>query len=328
MYRFIFILLSIIVLSACHSDEQQGDFSFTGIKIARYDRLQYEATVQNSFFSLQRMNTEFAQETRLLIEDVLDLGAVNTPDINERLCAYFSDSILVHLMEDVEEKFKDMSPFEKRLTRGFKNLKREMPDLQIPKVYTQISALNQSIVVSDSVLGISLDKYMGTEYPLYKRYYYANQRRSMSPDDIVPDCFTFYLLGQYPFPWMEGHRSLTDLLLYRGKIAWVVETILEGEVDGEIALGYSPEEIEWCEEYEDELWKGMEQNHYMDATDPMVIRSFISSNTGLSFKGQKIPPFLGIWLGMKKVEKYMKNHPEIGMKNLLENTDSASIMED
>ena len=69
MYRFIFILLSIIVLSACHSDEQQGDFSFTGIKIARYDRLQYEATVQNSFFSLQRMNTEFAQETRLLIED-------------------------------------------------------------------------------------------------------------------------------------------------------------------------------------------------------------------------------------------------------------------
>ena len=84
MYRFIFILLSIIVLSACHSDEQQGDFSFTGIKIARYDRLQYEATVQNSFFSLQRMNTEFAQETRLLIEDVLDLGA---PRHRRRRCA-------------------------------------------------------------------------------------------------------------------------------------------------------------------------------------------------------------------------------------------------
>ena len=35
--------------------------------------------------------------------------------------------------------------------------------------------------------------------PLYKKYYYANQRRSMSPEYIVPDCFTFYLLGQYPF---------------------------------------------------------------------------------------------------------------------------------
>ena len=105
MYRFIFILLSIIVFSACHSDEQEGDFSFEKIKIARYDRLQYESSVQNNFFALQRMRTEFAQETRLLIEDVLELGAVDAPDIYERLCGYYADSVLVHLMDDAEQKF-------------------------------------------------------------------------------------------------------------------------------------------------------------------------------------------------------------------------------
>lgn len=328
MYRFIFILLSIIVFSACHTDEQEDDFSFTGIKIARYDRLQYEATVQNSFFSLQRMNTEFAQETRLLIEDVLDLGAVNAPDINDRLCVYFSDSILVKLMEDVEVKFKDMSRLEKKLTNGFKNLKKEIPELPVPEIYTQISALNQSMVVGDSVLGISLDKYMGSDYPLYKRYYYANQRRSMSPEYIVPDCFTFYLLGQYPFPWMEGHRSLMDILFYRGKIAWTVETILDGDVTGEIALGYTEEEIDWCERHQNELWKEIEQNHYAETTDPMVIRSYLSSNALHLFKGEKTPPFLGIWLGMKWVERYMKRHPEVSMKNLLEFTDYSGIIND
>ena len=166
MYRLIFILLSVIVFSACRSDKQKDDFSFSEIRIARYDRLQYEATVQNSFFSLQRMNTEFAQETRLLVEDVLDLGSVNMLDMNERLCTYFSDSILVHLMEDVGEKFKDVSNIEESLTHGFKNLKKEIPELPVPKIYTQISALNQSIVVGDSILGISLDKYMGDDYPL------------------------------------------------------------------------------------------------------------------------------------------------------------------
>ncbi len=326
MYRFIFILLGLIVFSACHTDEQEDDFSFTGIKIARYDRLQYEATAQNSFFSLQRMNTEFAQETRLLIEDVLDLGAVNTPDINERLCAYFSDSILVHLMEDVEVKFKDVSPLEKRLTEGFQNLKKEIPELPVPEIYTQISALNQSVVVGDSVLGISLDKYMGADYPLYKRYYYTNQRRSMSPEYIVPDCFTFYLLGQYPFPWMEGHRSLLDILLYRGKIAWAVEMILGGDMTGEVALGYSDKEVDWCERYEEELWKEIELNHYAGTTDPMVIRSYLSSNALYLFKGGKTPPFLGIWLGMRQIEKYMKRHPEISMKTLLEETDCSRII--
>lgn len=161
MYRLIFILLSIIVFSACRSDKQKDDFSFSGIKIARYDRLQYEATVQNSFFSLQRMNTEFSQETRLLIEEVLDLGSVDMVDMNDRLCAYFSDSILVHLMEDVGEKFKDVSNLEQHLTQGFSNLKKEIHELPVPQIYTQISALNQSVVVGDSILGISLDKYMG-----------------------------------------------------------------------------------------------------------------------------------------------------------------------
>lgn len=328
MYRLIFILLSVIVFSACRSDKQKDDFSFSEIKIARYDRLQYEATVQNSFFSLQRMNTEFAQETRLLVEDVLDLGSVNMLDMNERLCTYFSDSILVHLMEDVGEKFKDVSSIEENLTHGFKNLKKEIRELPVPKIYTQISALNQSIVVGDSILGISLDKYMGDDYPLYKKYYYANQRRSMSPEYIVPDCFTFYLLGQYPFLWLEGHRSLMDILLYRGKIAWTVENVLEGDRSGKTALGYTKEEIKWCEQHEEELWKEMKLNHYMETTDPMVIRSYISSNTRLLFNGEKTPPFLGIWLGMKVIDRYMRKHPELSIKRLLERTDYAEMIKE
>ncbi len=325
MYRFIFILLSIIVFSACHSDEQEGDFSFEKIKIARYDRLQYESSVQNNFFALQRMRTEFAQETRLLIEDVLELGAVDAPDIYERLCGYYADSVLVHLMDDAEQKFKDMSRWEKELTKGFKVLKKEIPELPIPKVYAQISALNQSVVVGDSVLGISLDKYMGSEYPLYKRFYYVNQRRSMSPEYIVSDCFTFYLLGQYPFSWEEGHRALIDILLYRGKIAWAVEAILGGDVSGEISLGYTEEEVEWCEEHEKQLWQEIRENHYAETTDPMVIRSYVSSNVKPLFEDDKVPPSLGIWLGMKAVDRFMKEHPEISLKNLLEHVDDKLI---
>ena len=130
------------------------------------------------------------------------------------------------------------------------------------------------------------------------------------------------------FLWQEGHRSLMDILLYRGKIAWVVETILEGNGSGKTALGYSKEEIKWCEQHEKELWEEIRQNHYMRTTDPMIIRSYVSSNTRLLFNGEKTPPFLGIWLGMKVIERYMKNHPKMTLKSLLECTDYSGMIKE
>ena len=101
MKRIIFILVSVIALASCRSDMQGNDALLDrGIKVFRYDRLQYEATAMNSIAAVQRMNLDCPQATRILIEDVLMLGKVNDPNINERMCAYYADSILFRLMQD------------------------------------------------------------------------------------------------------------------------------------------------------------------------------------------------------------------------------------
>ena len=99
---------------------------------------------------------------------------------------------------------------EKGLNKGFWKLKKEVPDTKVPFIYSQVSAFNESIILVDSLLGISLDKYMGEDYPLYKRFYYDYQCRSMRPERIVPDCFAFYLLSRYGMNYHEG----TCCLLY------------------------------------------------------------------------------------------------------------------
>ncbi len=159
MRKFIFILLSIVVLVSCHTGEQGDDVLLDkGIKVFRYDRLQYEATAMNSLAALQKMSLDCPRATKILIEDVLMLGRVDEPNINERLCAYYSDTILLRIMQDATEKFKDMTSLEKGFTDGFRFLKEEIPAFPVPAVYSQISALNQSVVVGDSLLGFSLDK--------------------------------------------------------------------------------------------------------------------------------------------------------------------------
>lgn len=325
MKHFVFILLGVIVLGGCRSDLQGNDALFDrGIKVFRYDRLQYEATAMNSIAAIQKMNLECPQATRILIEDVLMLGRVDEPNINERLCAYYADSVLFRLMEDVEEKFGDMGTLEKQLTDGFKRLKEEVPSIQVPEVYAQISALNQSVVVGDSLLGFSLDKYMGEDYPLYKRYFYAYQCRSMKPERILPDCFTFYLISRYPFGWRQGRRSLFDVMMYQGKINWIVRKILNMESDADM-LGYTREEAGWCKKKGKALWQWMVKQGHLSSTDPMIIRAYTHPDPNIVLRGEAIPPLIGVWIGMQLTEKYMKQHPEMTVSSLLECEDFGEL---
>lgn len=324
MQRILFILISIIVFTACHPGMRKDDSLFDGgsMKVFRYDRLQYEAVAMNSVSALQKMNLECPQVTKILIEDILLLGRIDD-HINERLCAYYSDSTLLSLMEDAVTKYSDMSAVESSLTKGFKALKEEIPSFVVPRVYSLISALNQSVVVGDSLLGFSIDKYMGEDYPLYRRFYYKYQRRTMTPERIVPDCFTFYLLSQYPFGWKPGFRSLYDMLLYRGKIYWTVCKIL-GMKSSE-ALGYTKEETAWCRKNGKKLWQWMTEQHLLESTDPMIIRAFTHADPSPLFAEEPVPPMVGSWVGIQLIDKYMKEHSEVSLGQLLECDDFGSL---
>ncbi len=170
------------------------------IVIQRYDQLERHFLTSGDIAALQQMKTEYPVQTRTLIEDVLRLGQVDEPNINQRFLLFFQDSTLQTIMGDVEKQFADMTDIEEQLTESFERLEEMIPTLQIPHVYAQIGSLDQSIVVGEGLLGISLDKYLGTQYSVYLRYGYTEvQREMMKRESIVPDCLGFYLLGLYPF---------------------------------------------------------------------------------------------------------------------------------
>lgn len=327
MQKILSILLTVLFLSACQMGGQKGFMqSDDNISIYRYDRLQYDAAILNSVSALQKMNTESPQATKILIEDVLCLGPVNANHINARLRNYFKDTLLVQVMQDVETKFKDLSWLEEDFTDAFKRLKKNLPNLVVPRIYVQNSALNQSVVVGDSLLGISLDKYLGEDYPLYKKYYYAYQRKSMNPERIVPDCLTFYLFSQYPFLWEQTHRTLFDIIMYRGKIAWIVEKALKADGSGKLALGYTEEELDWCDNNGERVWKLMKERKHLESMDPLLIRAYTYPDPIPVLKDKKVPSCLGIWMGMQIIREYMKQHPDVTMAELLDDTDYHRIL--
>ena len=104
--KVIFILVCLVALSSCHwNGGKSSDSAELNIKVARYDRLLFEYVTMNNLSALQKMNTDFLQATKLLIEDVLAIGEVDDNKINDRLMEYYADTTLLVLIQDAEEKF-------------------------------------------------------------------------------------------------------------------------------------------------------------------------------------------------------------------------------
>ncbi len=196
----------------------------SAVSVDRYDRIQSLYLTTGDFSALQQMNTVYPMQTRALIEDVLKIGRVNDPEINTKFLKFYQDTVLQALVNEAEQQYATMDDVNKGLTEAFSRLKKELPDLEYPEVYAQIGSLDQSIVVGNNTLGISLDKYLGSDYQLYKQYYPKSQRALMTRDMIVPDCMAFYILSLYPMPH-DGQSSQLECDLHMGAIMWVVNHI-------------------------------------------------------------------------------------------------------
>lgn len=202
------------------------------IAIERYDRIESLYLTTGDFSALQQMNTSYPQQTRALIEDVLRIGQVNDPEINTKFLTFFQDSALQRLVSDVELEYADMTDLNEELTKTFERLSKLLPGIKPPTIYAQIGSLDQSIIVGDGMLGISLDKYMGRDFWLYLRPEYGytmQQRQQMTRANIVPDCVAFYLMSLYPPP-IHRELSQSERDLHVGKIQWVVNQAMKRQV--------------------------------------------------------------------------------------------------
>ena len=196
-FLIVLLVLSIVGIGVALDKPWQGAFGLGGaddrVVIDRYDRVLDEYVSLGSYNALHRMNTQYPMETKLLIEDVLELGRVNEPNVEQRLRTFYLDSTVQVLLDEVHRQYNDISDLEADFNQAFEELQRQDPTFRRPHVYTQISCLNQSIVVGDTLIGISLDKYLGADFPLYREYYTDEQRAQMTREAIVQDAINAYL---------------------------------------------------------------------------------------------------------------------------------------
>ncbi|MGI6231321.1 MAG: gliding motility protein GldB [Prevotella sp.] len=209
------------------NEDEDGDGHIT---VERYDRLESRYLTTGDFSALQQMNTEYPIQTRTLVEKMLQIGEVSDHDISERFLRFFQDSTLQMLISDAESEYANMDDINEQFNKAFKLLREWIPGLPTPEVYAQIGALDQSVVIGEQSIGISLDKYMGAKYPLYQKYGYSSEQlQTMGRGYIVPDGLCFYLLSLYQLDNYDS-RTQFEKDVHLGKVMWVVNKAVGWQV--------------------------------------------------------------------------------------------------
>lgn len=196
------------------------EYSSYAISVDRYDLLETKYLRNKDYTALIEITENYPVQTKILVENILAIGHFENPNITNRLYSFFQDSTLKAVIEEVRTQYGNMDDINNELSSTFMRLKALLPEIKIPVVYTQVGALNQSIIVCDGLIGICLDKYLGAKFPLYEKYYPEDLRKTMERSMIVPDCILFYLLSCYP-----QMDDVSDRNLHKSKIQWIVNKV-------------------------------------------------------------------------------------------------------
>ena len=325
MKPFLFILCLGLVLFSCTRNPLKVNVSNVSIdlKIKHLDvdlfKLQ-EGQVEAAIPALKSSHGDFFD---IFTYRMINIGGVGQPEFPELLNSFVSDTLIRSLEKKVAEKI-DTVKIRSELEKAFRHYHYYFPEKEIPVVYTCISGFNQSVVTADGLIGISLDKFLGTDSPFYQQLGLPiYKRRNMRPEKIVSD--VMYAWGVTEWPKSDQTNSLLGHIVHEGKMMYFMDAMLP-ELHDTLKMGYTKKQLDFCYDTEASMWTYLAEHKLLFSTDRMVVKRFVDDGPYTSSFTEQSPGRTGIWLGWQIVRSYMKNNPEVKLADLMNNADFQKIL--
>jgi hypothetical protein len=259
-------------------------------------------------------------------ENILNIGNCKDSLFPEYLEMFKSDSIVQIAYRDVNKMYPDLKNLTDKLITAFKYYIHYFPNKYIPKVYTYISGFNQSVILTDSVLAIGLDKYLGADYELYNSLrFHKYLAQNMYPEKIVSDYIGIWIGNTWELN-LRKNNDLISKMLFEGKILYATKMILPDEADVHI-FGFTPAQLQWCKNNEQTMWITLIENKLLFSTDHFMIRKLTDFAPYTSEFTNESPGKACNWIGYNIITKYMKNNPQISLCELMDDDDYHKIFE-
>ncbi len=258
---------------------------------------------------------------------VLGLGDPAAPQWNKEFITFATDLVNIEVWDEVKKSFPSQEPLRQELEIAFKHYLYYFPEAHAPRIVTCMTAFNNSLVIDDSLLMISLDRYLGAGSKYYPSMgIYEYQSRRMTPAYVVTDCMYGLSSTEWDYRDMDyGTKNLLVSMIHEGKLAYFTRCMVPDAPDT-LIFGFTPKQLSFCIDNEQQIWEYLVSKDLLFSTDGFIIRKFTGEAPFTSYFTEESPGRTVVWTGFRIVESYMRNNPRTSLKDLMTMTDCQAIL--
>lgn len=326
-----------IFLSACSEsapDYVRPDIGSITVQteIRRFDRDLFALDTANIGSGRQLLDSTYGEFATLYFDQLL---GINDPRIAPQggdafLSGFLTFPATRKLYDTIQIVYPDLEREKETFNTAFRYLKALFPERPTPTITTFLSEFSiANFIYGNDELAVGLDFYLGSNYPYHlidpsNAVFSGYLTRSYNQDHLVPRTLKPLLEDIVGPP--TGER-LIDHIIRNGKRQVLMDVLLPGVADT-ARWEFTPDQLAWCEENEQNIWAYFLSENLLYSTDYKVYRKFVDYSPHSPGMPQEAPGRTGDWIGVQIVRAWLEHHPESGISALAERIDAQQFLDE
>ena len=323
----IIIILSVVfILSTCHRNPLDVDVSRVKVdlQVVRFDREFCSIDPDSIYRYFPQWQEHYGQFWQVYSQPLIGLGSPESYNFLVRTRAFFDYCHQYGIERDVQKVFPPDDDFIHRtLTDAFRHYKYYFPDRPVPRIFTVISGFNVSVFTGDDFIGISLDKYLGADYPLYSQLGFERYKRRRMVKQMIPvDVMRAWAVAEFPFN--DSVNNVLANMIYEGRLQYFIDAMLPDYPDT-LKWGYTRLQWKWVNAYEKNIWNYLVDRNVLFSQRTLDIRTFTGDGPFTTPFHRNSAPRAGTFIGYRIVQAFMKEHKDVSLSELMQMRDYIRI---
>jgi hypothetical protein len=315
--NFFAVVLIALLFVGCGDNRFQPDLSDVQVDVDfhRTEKVMFEGA-EFDYQTHLDLHEKLGSFYKNYVEIILRAGYVDDSLTVNSIKLWMKDRDIKEIYSDVSKKYANTDDIKADLQNAFTYYSYYFPEKSVPKVATYISGFNYAIAASDSVLGIGLDMYLGSDYKFYSMIGFPQYKiQRMSKEFLVSDAVKSWIATEFDFDPIG--KDLLSQIVHHGKVIYALDAVMP-QTPLSIKLNYTEEQLNWCKSNEVNIWSHLLDNNLLFSTNSKEIMKFINEGPFTPGFPKESPSQVGIWIGYQIVREFMNRKGNVDLLDLME----------